>query len=126
MLTENENVFKSYIMEKSVLPKLKKESKIQKSNRGSIFRADTITAMNNLIHQKTFINEIRNSIMTSKQKHKSKNAPISPPSGKKVTFSGLSQSNYKSRPFSNNKRNETLQTINSNDDLGMHYFALLF
>ena len=86
MLAENENIFKSYVMEKTVLPKLKRDSRKENIGRGSIFRIDTVSAMNNLIHQKTFLNEMKKKQGTRKGRNRFKNLPISPPSGKKVTF----------------------------------------
>ena len=97
MLTENENILKSYILEKSVLPKLKRDSKVQNMSRGSIFRIDTVSAMNNLIHQKTFLNEIKKTKSGKKQKFgRNRIAPMSPPSGtsKKVTFSEMDQDSF--------------------------------
>ena len=58
-LSDNENVLKSYLMEKSVLPSLKRKSKMPIENRPSIFRIDTLGAMNNLIHQKQFISDLK-------------------------------------------------------------------
>lgn len=60
MIAENENILKSYIVEKAVLPKLKNNVQDRRQSRGSVFRIDTLGAVNNLIHQKTFINEIKN------------------------------------------------------------------
>lgn len=59
ILTSHENILRSYIMEKSVLPKLKRDSQAQNNSRGSIFRSDTISALNTLMHQKTFMDDLK-------------------------------------------------------------------
>lgn len=58
-LADNENILKSYVIEKSVLPKLKRETKVPRESRSSIFRIDTIGAMNNLINKKEFITDLK-------------------------------------------------------------------
>lgn len=116
LLTENENILKSYVIEKSIFPKLKRDSKINSINRSfnrkSIFRTDTVSAMNNLIHQKTFLNEIKSSV-PKKGKPKYNQVPMSPPSGnKKVTFSEFDENSFTNRPFSNDGRN-LINSLNS-------------
>lgn len=59
LLANNDNIIKSYLIEKSLLPSLKRKSKMPQENRPSIFRIDTIGAMNNLIHQKAFISDLK-------------------------------------------------------------------
>jgi hypothetical protein len=59
MLMSHENVLRSYIMEKSVLPKLKRDSQAVVNPRNSVFRLDTVTALNNLIHEKSFMDDIK-------------------------------------------------------------------
>ena len=87
ILTSHENILRSYIMEKSVLPKLKRDSQAQSQShsRGSIFRLDTVSALNNLIHQKTFMEDLKNRNNTSnKSATESYNQPKS--NNRKVTF----------------------------------------
>jgi hypothetical protein len=115
IIAQNENILKSYIMEKSVLPKLKRDSKVQKLSRSSIFRLDTVSALNNLIHQKTFLDDIKRQI---KGKGHSKRDPFSAsPVGKKVTFGTDSAREYDhTRPFSSENKNDLFNSIKSYDD----------
>lgn len=115
IIAQNENILKSYIMEKSVLPKLKRDSKMQKLSRSSIFRLDTVGALNNLIHQKTFLEDIKRQI---KGKSHNKRDPFSvSPAGKKVTFESDSVREFNnSRPFSSENSNDFFNTIKSYDD----------
>lgn len=85
ILTSHENILRSYIMEKSVLPKLKRDSQAQSNNRGSIFRSDTLSALNNLMHQRTFMDDLRNRNNTSKKRVTESNNQ-SKSSNRKVTF----------------------------------------
>lgn len=118
LITENENIFKSFIMEKSVLPKLKRDSQVQKQNRGSLFRIDTIGALNNLIHQKTFIEEMKQKEATKKMIKKVKNFPGSPPSGKRVMFADLSDPQITDQFLTKKNGIKMLQSLEAPEDYG--------
>ena len=122
LITQNENIFKSYIMEKSVIPKLKRESEIsvQKNRNSSIFRIDTIGAVNNLIHQQTFINEMKQKEIINKRK-RNKNMTIANMISKKVTFDNPSQHTINSNPVTKRNMNDMIHDFKGSNEYGKHY-----
>lgn len=116
VLTNHENILRSYVMEKSVLPKLRRGSKMQSANRSSVFRLDTVGALNNLLHQKTFLDEIKNRGKTTKKKNKVNNRLINS-SNKKVTFGDNSTLDESStRPFSVDRSKDYYNSLSRNPE----------
>jgi hypothetical protein len=104
MLMSHENVLRSYIMEKSVLPKLKRDSQavVNPKPRNSVFRLDTVTALNNLIHEKSFMDDIKKG---GNKRDDRNNLPksIDISNNRKVTFNEVSSAGIRSaRPLSDN------------------------
>lgn len=101
-------------MEKSILPKLKRDSKLPKISRSSIFRLDTLGAVNNLINQKTFLEDLKKK-MKSNEKPKNKFQISSNSPNKKVMFSVDSSPEMIYRNFRNEGPNQTFNPIDSYD-----------
>jgi hypothetical protein len=114
MLMSHENVLRSYIMEKSVLPKLKRDSQavVNIKPRNSVFRLDTVTALNNLIHEKSFMDDIKKGGYKSEGRN---NLPssIDISNNRKVTFNDDSSAGIRSaRPLSDNNLSANEGIIN--------------